>query len=398
MSIDRALAEATLAKLPKHLRQLYQILKDQGIDLTDLAEASIKGVKLHQMGYKDDEGNPGTQDLVSIHLSPSWENGPAWPVIQPGPTGKLNAPARKANRRKKWLTAFIIPDVQFGYFDVGDGDERILEPIHDEAALAVALALAKDAQPDVIVLNGDNGDFAEMSKYRLSPVFEQMMQPTVNRLSKFAVELRTACPDAEIIWLEGNHEARLVFYIMDNAKAAWKLKRGLEPKGWPVLSLPHLCHFEDTGIEYLSGYPANRYWLNDNFKVVHGDRTKSNGSTAHAYLNDARVSVCYGHVHRRELAQRTRDIRAGERTVTAVSFGCLARIDGVVPSTRSGIHAGTGLPVRTTEDWQQGCGFIHFQPDGRAPEAIDTIEIVNGWAMHGGTEYGRYRGRQEAAK
>jgi hypothetical protein len=97
------------------------------------------------------------------------------------------------------------------------------------------------------------------------------------------------------------------------------------------------------------------------------------------------VSTIFGHIHRRELAQRTRHTRHGPRTVTAVSFGCLCRLDGVVPSTKGGMDL-AGLPVRTTEDWQNGIGIVHYQP-GDGLHAIEHIEILNGWAMHRGKEY-----------
>jgi hypothetical protein len=126
-------------------------------------------------------------------------------------------------------------------------------------------------------------------------------------------------------------------------------------------------------------------WLNENFRVIHGHKVKSGGMTAHGYLDDARVSTCFGHVHRRELAQRTRHTFHGARTVTAVSFGCLCRIDGVVPSTKGGIDL-HGQPVRTTEDWQNGIGIVRFQP-GDGLHAIEHVEILSGWAMHRGQEY-----------
>ena len=44
----------------------------------------------------------------------------------------------------------------------------------------------------------------------------------------------------------------------------------------------------------------------------------------------------------------TRHTRNGARTVTSVSFGCLARLDGAVPSTKGGMDV-HGQPVRFQE-------------------------------------------------
>jgi hypothetical protein len=332
--------------------------------------------------HRNEDGEAVVTDLARIELAPAWDEGPAWPVVQPAPMPKVPAKARPRATAKGWQTAVVLPDMQVGYYRGPDGE---LVPIHDEAAIAVALAIVAEEQPHRIVLNGDNLDGAEWGKYRTSPVFQQMTQATVDRLALFGQQLRTAAPSAVIDWLEGNHEARLPNMILDNAKAAFGLRRGLEPEGWPVLSLPHLCHFDEVGIRYVSGYPANEVWLNDNSRVIHGHKVKSNGSTAHAYLDDARVSTCFGHVHRRELAQRTRHTRNGPRTVTAVSFGCLCRVDGAVPSTKGGIDV-HGQPVPTTEDWQNGLGVVRYQP-GDGLHVVEHVEILSGWAMHRGREY-----------
>ena len=52
--------------------------------------------------------------------------------------------------------------------------------------------------------------------------------------------------------------------------------------------------------------------------------------------------------------------------------GCLARIDGAVPSYHSGVDE-DGRPERYIEDWQQGLGVVHISKLGRF--AIDPILI-----------------------
>lgn len=382
--IEQALASEAADKLPKRLRQLHDILKGKGIDLADLEAATVRKVGFWQAMHKDDEtGEAIITDLARIELAPSWDEGPAWPVVQPAPAPPKRPAAKRRRTTKGWQTAYLVPDMQIGYYSDPDG---VLQPIHDEAAMGVALAIAKDLQPDVVVFHGDNADLAELSRFRHSPAFQRTTQATIDRCAAEAAAYRAACPDAQLIWLEGNHEARLPFYILDNAKAAFGLRRGLEVAGWPVLSMPHLCHFDASGVVYQSGYPANEWWLNDNFRVIHGHKVRSNGSTAHMYLDDARVSTAFGHVHRRELAQRTRHTRHGARTITSVSFGCLARVDGVVPSTKGGMDV-HGQPVRTTEDWQNGVGIVRFQP-GDGLHVVESVEILGGWAMWSGNEYG----------
>jgi hypothetical protein len=220
---------------------------------------------------------------------------------------------------------------------------------------------------------------------RTTPSFQRTTQATIDRLTQLCAELRTAAPNANLEWLAGNHEERLPNYIIDNAKAAFGLKKGNAPKSWPVLSVPHLCRFDEYGVTFHPGYPANEYWINDRLRVVHGTKVNSRGSTAPRYLDAERVSTLYGHVHRREWAERTRHTRQGPRTVLAASAGCLARIDGAVPSTKGGVDL-NGQPIAVTEDWQQGLFIVHYKP-GDGAFVIEPVSIFDGWAMYRGKEF-----------
>jgi hypothetical protein len=127
------------------------------------------------------------------------------------------------------------------------------------------------------------------------------------------------------------------------------------------------------------------FWLNDRLKVVHGDKVASGGSTAHKYLATEKVSVIYGHIHRREWAERTREDRDGAKTIMAASPGCLARIDGVVPSTKGG-HDLDGRPLHRSEDWQSGVAVVMFEPgDGRF--VYEQVAIHDGWGSWRGQEF-----------
>jgi hypothetical protein len=108
--------------------------------------------------------------------------------------------------------------------------------------------------------------------------------------------------------------------------------------------------------------------------------------TAQRYLEREKVSVLYGHIHRREWAEQTREDHDGRpATILAASPGCLARIDGAVPSTRGGIDL-DGRPIRRHENWQQGLGIVHYEPDdGRF--VYEQVAIHNGWAHYAGRDY-----------
>jgi hypothetical protein len=69
----------------------------------------------------------------------------------------------------------------------------------------------------------------------------------------------------------------------------------------------------------------------------------------------------------------------------AASPGCLARIDGAVPSTKGGIDL-DGRPLTRVEDWQQGIGIVRYEEgDGRF--TYENVAIHNGWCMWQGKEW-----------
>jgi hypothetical protein len=366
-------AKATLGKIA-------ELLNRNNIDVEEVG--SIKRVSLYQSLTKNDLGQAEIHDLMGIQFNPKWADGPDWPVVQPGPSIKL--PVRKVTQSNAdgYKTAVILPDMQIGYYRNADGS---LEPTHDEEALSISMAIIKKLNPDRIIMVGDNLDFPEFGKYRLSPAYAVTTQASIDRATTLCAELRAVAPNAIIDWISGNHEERLVNFILDNAKVSFGLRRGNTPDSWPCLSVPYLCRFNDYGVNYVAGYPAGQVWINQRLKVIHGNKVRSNGSTAHAYLNDSKVSVIYGHIHRREWAERSREDWDGAKTIMAASPGTLARCDGAVPSTKGGIDL-DGRPMTIVEDWQQGLAVVSYE-EGEGAFWYEQIPIHNRTAFFRGKVY-----------
>ena len=376
MSLADELAATERTKLS--LGKIADMLERQGIDLAEIG--TVKRVSLYQTLTKNADGDAETHDLAAIQFSPAWADGPQWPVIVQAPAVKMPVRTVKPRPADGWRVAVILPDIQIGYYRDVDGT---LQPTHDEQALAVAMAITRSINPDEVVLLGDNLDLPEMSKYRHTPAFAQTTQASINRATVLAAQVCDAAPNARRRWLAGNHEERLPNFLLDNAKAAFGLRRGGTPDAWPVMSVPHLCRFDDSGMEYVPGYPAGHLWLNERLKVIHGTKAKSNASTAHAYLATEKVSVLFGHIHRREWAERTRDDWDGPKTIMAASPGCLARVDGAVPSTKGGNDL-DGRPMTVAEDWQQGIGVVRYEVDGDHRFFYEQVAIHGGAAMYHG--------------
>lgn len=365
----------------KLLGTIADMLERKNIDLSEIGD--IKKVSLYQSMLKDEQGEAQIHDLAAIQFSPKWETGPEWPVIQQGKPVQLQKSNTKPKAATGFKTCIVPPDIQIGYYRNFDGN---LEPTHDEAAISILLALIKDMQPDLVVMVGDNLDLPEMGKYLTYPAYAQTTQAAIDRATMLCAQLRSAAPHARIIWLAGNHEERMPKYILTNAGAAYGLRKGNTPESWPVLSVPYLCRMDEYGVEYFPGYPAADFWVNKKLRIIHGDRVKSSGSTAHVYLNAEKTSVIYGHIHRIECAYKTREDYDGPRTIMAASPGCLARIDGAIPSTKGGVDL-DGRPLTRHENWQQGIGIVQYEDDGEHKFSYECMTIYNGWSMFRGKEY-----------
>lgn len=365
----------------KMLSAIAELLIEKQIDIEDVG--NVEKVSIKRSLSPDQNGVVQARTITTIQLSPTWDTGPKWPVVKQGPAVKMPPIKPSVKKASTFKTCVIVPDIQIGYFRGKDGQ---LEPTHDEKAMIICLQMLKELQPEVVVCVGDNLDFPEMSKYLIYPSFAQTTQAAIDRATFFCAQMRAMAPKAKIIWLAGNHEERMPKYLLVNAGAAYGLRKGNTPDSWPVLSVPYLCRMDEFGVEYRPGYPASDYWINEKLRVIHGDRVKSSGSTAHIYLNAEKTSVIYGHIHRIETAFKTREDFDGPRTIMAASPGCLARIDGAIPSTRGGVDL-DGRPLTRYENWQQGMGVVSYEDTGAHRFSYDVIPIYDGWAMYQGKEY-----------
>lgn len=381
MALSEELIVGPPANRKEVLGKIADLLERQGINVDEVGQ--IGRVSIYQSLTKNEEGEAEIHDLMGIQFSPAWETGPQWPVINPGKPANVKMVLPKPiTKPDGYETAVILPDIQFGYYRDSNGD---LVSTHDETALQIALNIVASSNADKVILVGDNMDFPEFGKYRLSPAFAQTTQASIDRATQFSAELRAASPNADIVWLAGNHEERLPNYVLDNAKAAFGLRRGNTPDSWPILSVPHLCRFDEHRIRYLAGYPASSYWINERIRVIHGDKVASGSSTAHKYLATSKTSVVFGHIHRREWAERSREDYDGAKTILAASPGTLAKTDGAVPSTKGGIDL-DGRPLPIVEDWQQGLAVVTYQP-GDGEFWYEQIPIHSGKAWWRGKLY-----------
>jgi len=174
----------------------------------------------------------------------------------------------------------------------------------DPLALRVFLDVAKDVQPDTIVLNGDVLDFPQISRFTHMPGAGNLsLQDELDfTREKIVRRVREAAPDAALIWTIGNHEHRMIRYLADTAPALASLRS---------LSWTELLGVDDYGVEMCFGgnfmAPTQRQRA-DNYRrrthaVLHECFVVTHGMSiaANAPLVEAKrwgLSGTSGHTHR----------------------------------------------------------------------------------------------------
>ena len=377
MTLESELTNGQVTAKEK-LSKIASLLERSGIDAEDIGR--IERVNVWQGFIKNGDGEPELVDLTSVMLSPSWAEDPVYPVVQPAkPT--IIKPVPSKPRIVDATVTVILPDPQIGYRRLADGT---MLPMHDEKAMNLALQMMRYIRPDKVVNLGDFIDLPEWSsKFLVLPEFVLTTQPSIDRAHKFLAQQR-ACVglEAEMVLIAGNHDARLPMAVARNAMAALRLKRANLPESFPVLSMGFLLRLEELGVKYLGAYPAHKYQIAKGGKgqtplyAIHGDKLD-----VAKVAKSERQSFVQGHIHRVAVHSETYEVNGEREQVMAFSPGCLCRVDGYVPSTKSAVND-DGIPVTRFESWQQGMAVITETEDGFW--SVEIISITNGRAVYRG--------------
>ena len=234
----------------------------------------------------------------------------------------------------------------------------------------VILQIAAKIKPEKIVVLGDMLDLAPWStKFATEPGLRFTTQHSLVELFWFLSCLRQTCPSAEIVYLEGNHENRIERALKEKVDEALDVRPANDPEGESSLSIPRLLALDTIDVDYKGPYGAD-YWLWGQVRIHHGHVVRGNsGGTTSAILNNSSHSQIVGHIHRVESHSKTIQTAEGRKVITAMSPGCLCRLDGVVP-------AFAGKPL----NWQQGFGLVHKSASGIH---ITSHSIIDGEAVLG---------------
>jgi hypothetical protein len=367
------------------LNQIRNALDEANIPIESIGSISHVRVRsgYHEGLTKDEDGNPVVTHLrskhVSVMLSPAWEKGPEWPLIQPAKPVIIKNPTRASRAKETALkTIVVLSDIQVGFLRPVD-DPASLVPMHDPAAIDVALQIVQDLQPDQIGYVGDFLDLPEMSRWLQHEEFWRTTQPAIDEGYKILAQFEAAAGPREnrepTQFLAGNHDRRLREYVVKNARAAYHLRRAQEtPETWPDLTIPRLLRFDDFGIEYVGEYPGGEWWVTPKLVVRHNPTGK----------HDYDASVIAGHSHHIGRESFTRRGPQGSSTNTLWEIGCLCSLENYA-DRRSLLATRVPSDRGFVKNWCQGFAVVYV--DKEENFTVDQVEIHGGRAIYRGRQY-----------
>lgn len=164
-------------------------------------------------------------------------------------------------------------------------------PSHDHRDYDLMLKIAKDLNPDEIVILGDYCDFYSVSQYCKDPEKLSSLKDEVEICKKYLRQLRQLFPKSNIVYLEGNHEDRFSRYIALQAPALFG-----------SMDVPSILDLANLRIKFVPFTPDQAYKVCGS-KLLARHCPLSGGIHA-AYQTVAKglSSFVYGHTHRSDEA------------------------------------------------------------------------------------------------
>jgi hypothetical protein len=240
-------------------------------------------------------------------------------------------------------------------------------PWHDPKAWNILLTIAQDVHEkygiDEINILGDFLDFFWVSLHPKLPdamSIKETFQDEVAQGCKMLMELRKMFPGVKINFLEGNHEFRLMRYIVKNCPALWDL---------PELKLEYVLKLDELDINLYPFGKKQLYRCFGDSEYVLRHQPFNGGKHCAASSLRKKVSIGFGHTHRKQTFTET---DAFGKEFQARSLGWLGDRNAPVFS------------YMDHDDWCQGFEFA-WQISGEMH--YQYVEIKEGKAIYEGTVY-----------
>lgn len=350
--------------------KLEQLISSVPLTGPDGSKLRAVDVKIWGTAAKNADGEIVTKGLDGIHAHYKLDESKSvqWPPIQPHYIVEVKSyepvPQLQTNLKK----VAVIGDVQIGFWR--EGGELV--PFHDEAAIDVQLQILAYYRPDKVVIIGDFLDFPELGRYRKEPAFAFTLNPSIAYATELLAKIRaTVGPHCEIIYIPGNHEARLTSAIVDNLSALYNIRR--HGDAFPTLSIPFLLQFEKFKIHCEEQYPAGQHWLADDLVCTHAPDKR------------LRATQICGHLVRATVDSETFHYRDGAKTYKTYIVPGLGNYGGK-PADKNRLCR-TNIPSNVARsNAEQACATVEVTADG-SRHNVTVWPIVAGFAFFKDTAF-----------
>ncbi len=210
-------------------------------------------------------------------------------------------------------------------------------PYHDKDALEAAVKFAKRRhKPDVLLLNGDYGDFYNISRFERDPK-RRDLKSEIETQKQGLQWLRSQFRNARFVYKFGNHEERWDKFIWNKAVELWNID---------AIQLHNILEFEKLGIERVGDQPI----MAGELPILHGHELPRGMASPVNHARGAFLrtlhSLLVGHGHRTSTHCEP-DMFGKE--VTTWSQGCLCELTP---------------PYMRISKWNWGFSVIDVAKDG----------------------------------
>lgn len=146
------------------------------------------------------------------------------------------------------------------------------------------MQVLSDLRPSEVVILGDYADFYCVSSHKKDPRVFNLLTEEVEDVHVGLDELDKILPDAQKVYIEGNHEYRLERYLIDSAPALFG-----------VTDTEHVLKLAGRpGWKFIPYGPNQSYRVMGSHLVA---RHEPLATTAKATASKALCSLVYGHIH-----------------------------------------------------------------------------------------------------
>jgi predicted phosphodiesterase len=226
------------------------------------------------------------------------------PAARPKPIGWQQAIIPPTSSKKRTPLVLTGP-MKLGVFS----DLHI--PYHDPGAVEVAIEHLKNAKCNVLLINGDLGDFYACSRHEKDP--RRKLADELDSIRQFLFWLRSQFPKQRILYKIGNHETNLERYLMREAPVL------LGVPDFTIRDVLKLDSFQIEVVESLQLIEAGKLSIYHGHELPQGMSSPVN--PARGLWMRVQETILCGHWHR--TSEHTETTGISRKVSSCWSVGCL---------------------------------------------------------------------------